>query len=331
MVDSHRAKRAAQGAEIDGHGTTTRMRHELGAELPTCAHDQSSTINHQLAVMPPLLKIRSERDQMSAIERRIADFLLENAHLLRDYSSQQLADALNISQSSVVKFSQKLGFKGYPDLKYSIGEAVARNHGGANGGAASASARQRVGVAEGLWHSKSRAEEETRAINVPEQMSTAASAIDSAGKVFVLGIGEDGVLAQCFAAKLGAVGIIAIAHVDLALMASCLATAASGDVLIVISEQGKHGMLGQLCRQFRERRCKVVTLTRNTSNGLRVHADVSLLISAHDDRPHIATLLYQSALQHVLDLLYVEVIEASGARAKRLQETLQRMRHLSEG
>jgi DNA-binding MurR/RpiR family transcriptional regulator len=72
------------------------------------------------------LKIRSERDQMSAIERRIADFILDNAQLLRDYSSQQLANALGISQSSVVKFSQKLGFKGYPDLKLSIGEAVVR-------------------------------------------------------------------------------------------------------------------------------------------------------------------------------------------------------------
>ena len=80
--------------------------------------------------MSPLLKIRSERDQMSAIERRIADFLLDNAHLLRDYSSQQLASALGISQSSVVKFSQKLGFKGYPDLKYSIGEAIARSSNG---------------------------------------------------------------------------------------------------------------------------------------------------------------------------------------------------------
>ena len=73
----------------------------------------------------PLVKIRSERDQMSAIERRIADFILDNAHLLRDYSSQQLANALGISQSSVVKFSQKLGFRGYPDLKYSVGAAVA--------------------------------------------------------------------------------------------------------------------------------------------------------------------------------------------------------------
>ena len=76
--------------------------------------------------LSPLVKIRSERDQMSAVERRIADFILENAQLLRDYSSQQLANALGISQSSVVKFTQKLGFKGYPDLKYSVGEAIAR-------------------------------------------------------------------------------------------------------------------------------------------------------------------------------------------------------------
>ena len=76
--------------------------------------------------MSPLLKIRAERDQMSAIERRIADFILENSQLLRDYSSQQVANALRISQSSVVKFSQKLGYKGYPDLKYSIVQAAAR-------------------------------------------------------------------------------------------------------------------------------------------------------------------------------------------------------------
>src|SRR3546814_1202467 len=76
--------------------------------------------------MSALVKSRSERDQMSAIERRIADFVLENAQLLRDYSSQQLANALGISQSSVVKFCQKLGFKGYPDLKLSISEALVR-------------------------------------------------------------------------------------------------------------------------------------------------------------------------------------------------------------
>src|SRR5690606_36697620 len=80
--------------------------------------------------MSPLLKIRAERDQMSAIERRIADYILDEPHTLRDYSSPQLENALKISQSCVVKFSQKLAFKGYPDLKYSIGELLARRVGG---------------------------------------------------------------------------------------------------------------------------------------------------------------------------------------------------------
>ena len=268
---------------------------------------------------------------MSAIERRIADFLLENAHLLRDYSSQQLADALEISQSSVVKFSQKLGFKGYPDLKFSVGEAVARNNNGGAGAGNTKQQRKRVGIAESLWQSKSHAEEETRAINPADKFEAAAGAIDAAGKIFVLGLGEDGVAAQGFAAKLAALGLTVVAHSDLALMTAAVAMAAAADALVVISEHGKQPALGQVCRQFRERRCKVISITRNTTNSVRVHAEVSLLISAHDDRPHVGMLLYQSALQHVLDLVYAMLVEDSDARLKRLQESLQRLRHFQEG
>src|SRR5882672_6740017 len=126
--------------------------------------------------MSSLIKIRAERDQMSAIERRIADFLLENAHLLRDYSSQQLANALKISQSSVVKFSQKLGFKGYPDLKYSIGDSLARGDGGDGNGSAEPVQRDPHGaLAESLWHSKAQAEQETRVINPPGNIDSIAA------------------------------------------------------------------------------------------------------------------------------------------------------------
>ena len=59
--------------------------------------------------MLSLLKIKGMLDQLSASERKLADFILDNSNLLRDYSSQQLADAVGISQSSVVKFCQKLG------------------------------------------------------------------------------------------------------------------------------------------------------------------------------------------------------------------------------
>ena len=171
--------------------------------------------------MSPLIKIRSERDQMSAIERRIADFILENAQLLRDYSSQQLANALRISQSSVVKFSQKLGFKGYPDLKYSIGEAIARADNDEATVDAAAEDSDPTGThAIGLWRRKSEAEEETRLINPPDAIDAIAQAIGNAGKVFIIGLGEDDIHARAFALKLSLLGILTVHNFDTAHMNS---------------------------------------------------------------------------------------------------------------
>lgn len=268
---------------------------------------------------------------MSAIERRIADFLLENAHLLRDYSSQQLADALGVSQSSVVKFSQKLGFKGYPDLKFSIGEAVARESGAAGMRALSESPSDpHHALVDDLWRSKSRAEEETRLINPPEAIASIAKAIDGASKVFCIGVGDDSTTAQAFALKLSMLGVPVIHHIDAAMMASSISTAVRGDVLLVFSEEGRQPALLQLSRHFRERRGKVISITRHTPNPLRAHADAALLVSAHDDRTHVVPLLYAAALQHLLDVIFVTLCEEGSGRLKRLSESLERIERVME-
>jgi DNA-binding MurR/RpiR family transcriptional regulator len=281
--------------------------------------------------MSSLLKIRAERDQMSAIERRIADFILENAHLLRDYSSQQLADALRISQSSVVKFSQKLGFKGYPDLKVSVSEAVARDTGNGELRAATpARTDPHVALAESLWRSKAQAEEETRVINPPASLAALARAIDAAGRVFLIGLGDDAIFARGFAMRLALLGIQTVQHFDPVLMSSSVSIAERADVLLVFSEDGKQSSLGQIARQFREKRVKMVSITRHSANALRAHADLSLLVSAHDERAHVEPLLYQSALQHLLDLLFVLLCEGREERLKNLSANLERIQRVLE-
>ena len=70
------------------------------------------------------------------------------------------------------------------------------------------------------------------------------------------------------------------------------------------------------------------SVTRHTANPLRAHADASLLVSAHDERSHIEPLLYQSALQHLLDLIFVLLCE--DGRLKQLDANLERIRHIQE-
>jgi DNA-binding MurR/RpiR family transcriptional regulator len=279
--------------------------------------------------MSPLLKIRAERDQMSAIERRIADYILDEPHLLRDYSSQQLANALKISQSSVVKFSQKLGFKGYPDLKYSIGESLARGDGGERDNHTEQTPEDpHSALAESLWYSKTQAEQETRLINPSTKMDAIAEAIGKAGKVFIIGLGEDGIPARWFAIRLSLLDILTVHHFDPVLMTTSIATADPGDVLLVFSEYGQQPALCHIAREFRERQGEVISVTRHTANPMRAQSNQSLLVSAHDERAHIEPLLYQAALRHLLDMLFVILSENGDGRLERYAANQERIQNL---
>jgi DNA-binding MurR/RpiR family transcriptional regulator len=279
--------------------------------------------------MSALLRIRAERETMSAIERRIADFILDNALLLRDYSSQQLAAALGISQSSVVKFSQKLGFRGYPDLKFSIAQEARPEEAADLAAARSADAPDLP--SSDLWRRKCDAEAETRTINPPSALEYVASVLDRAGKVVVFGMGEDASLARAFAHRLAMAGIVAAPCDDLAHLATCIATTRVGDALIAISEHGRQPALCRLARAMREHSGRVVSVTRHSANPLRAHADLALLVSAQDDRPYITPLLYQAGAQHLLDRIFVQVCEGYEERFAQLEANMERIRTLPEG
>lgn len=280
--------------------------------------------------MSPLIKIRSERDQMSAIERRIADFILENAQLLRDYSSQQLATALRISQSSVVKFSQKLGFKGYPDLKYSVGQAVARGGGPqpASDDTQTTPGDAYAQLQDALRRSKAAAEEETRLLNPRAHIEQIVARLDQAQKVFVCGLGDDGLFAREFAMRLSLLGMLTVHHADAILMMTNISAARAGDVLILFSEFGKLPQLSQLSRTFQDAGGAVVSITRHTANPLRAHADAALVVSAHDPAPHIEQLLYRASLQSLLDFVFVLLCQTNPDRERQLAVNLERVQHL---
>jgi DNA-binding MurR/RpiR family transcriptional regulator len=230
----------------------------------------------------------------------------------------------------VVKFSQKLGFKGYPDLKFSVGEDFARGDGGDEAGTARGPQTPHSALSEALWQAKSQAERETRLINPPESLDAIASAVGGAGKVFIIGLGADGIPARAFALALSTLGILSVHHFDSALMASTASAARRGDVMIVFSEHGRQPALCQIGRQVRDQGALVVSVTRHTSNPLRALAGAALLVSANDERLNVEPLLYQAAVQHLLDLLFVLLCEDGPDRLSAFAANLDRARSLSD-
>ncbi len=77
--------------------------------------------------MAILTKISWVKAELATNQQHIADFILAQPEETVTLSSQVLAERVGVSQSAIVKFSQKLGFKGFPALKVAISEEIGRN------------------------------------------------------------------------------------------------------------------------------------------------------------------------------------------------------------
>ena len=72
-------------------------------------------------------RIRHERSDMSKSFARLADFLLDSYIEASFMTASELAHALNLDAATVVRFSQHLGYKGYPELLREIRDKVRRD------------------------------------------------------------------------------------------------------------------------------------------------------------------------------------------------------------
>ena len=65
-------------------------------------------------------KLRAIYAKLTYSETKIADYILANRENVFNMTSQQMADNLGVGQSTVIRFSQKLGYKNYVELAYML-------------------------------------------------------------------------------------------------------------------------------------------------------------------------------------------------------------------
>ncbi|MBR3438925.1 MAG: MurR/RpiR family transcriptional regulator, partial [Clostridia bacterium] len=69
-------------------------------------------------------KIEEIYPQLSKSHRRIADYIKNNYEKAAFMTAAKLGEAVNISESTVVRFASALGYKGYPGLQKALQETV---------------------------------------------------------------------------------------------------------------------------------------------------------------------------------------------------------------
>ena len=103
--------------------TSTLMKREAGEIAPTNGH---STEPQTLSGY-----IQSRFDECSRSQKDVAQYIIDHLDEAAFQTAEELARRANTSSSTVVRFSQALGFEGFPELQRAAREEYKRAHGAA--------------------------------------------------------------------------------------------------------------------------------------------------------------------------------------------------------
>lgn len=269
--------------------------------------------------MTCLVKMRAVRDELSANEKKIADFILKNSALIRDYSSQNLAASVGVSQSSIVKFAQKLNYRGFTDLKLAIHESVVINENDefAEDTGLHGKARQ-VSILAQIYNIKNEALLTTMELNEEKRLLAAVEQLESSRRIQVVGLGSGSLVADNFASKMVQLGKSVNAEKDSYLRLSNMATLGKGDAVLVISLLGQSAKLIQIVRHAKRAGVSIISLTNYSANPIRSLADIQLFSVSREGDFEIPQVISSTSQQHVVDLLFSMMLH----RDKNAKDTL---------
>lgn len=272
--------------------------------------------------MAAFSKIRALLPSLSNSEEKLANFILKEPNLLRDLSSQKLATTVGVSQSSVVKFAQKLKYKGYPALKLAILDDISN---------AAADHNQLHGsitvdddyfkMSNKLVKSKIAVLQQTQSLNDQKAISQSIELLLKANRVMLTGLGGSNLVAKDFCFKLQKLGITALSEVDGHAQLALATTLTSKDVVFAISESGVTREVVNIVKEAKYNKTPIISVTKFGETAISNMADVKLYSVAEEVSTRISSILARTAQELIIDVLFIALMQQSDEARKLLEKS----------
>ncbi|EMN7257325.1 SIS domain-containing protein [Vibrio vulnificus] len=270
--------------------------------------------------MSVINKIVARRTHLSQSGRVIGDWIVENAEKTAQLTSQELAEQAQVSQSSIVKFTQRLGFKGYSAFKLALTEEIGRKQ------AMQATPLHSdiladdplAVIAQKLIKAKTDAMFQTTNALSYEACHQAVQWLSEARRVQIVGIGGSALTAKDLSYKLLKLGITTLAEQDSHVQIAVARTLSEQDVQIAISFSGERKEILVAAEAAKEQGAKVIALSSPKKSRLRQIADMTFDTIADETEHRSSAIASRSAQNVITDLLFIILVQLRDESARQM-------------
>lgn len=261
-----------------------------------------------------LTRIQAQLPHLSKSERLVGDWILANPMAALEQDTRSLAVQIDVSQPTLVRFARSLGCEGFQDFRMRL----ARSLGNASDEPPTtllsiADSPDVASLSRKLFDFTARALLQVRDGLDPTRLERAIRALDAASKVDFFGFGNAVGIAQDAMRRFMRLEMQVAACADPHLQSLAAGQLRPGDVLVLLSQQGRSPELPQILSTARARGATTIALT--TSNSpLEAAVQIPLCIDIPDSGDALTPGTAQLAQLLVIDLLAIGVAARRSAR-----------------
>ncbi len=250
-------------------------------------------------------KIRSEYKSLPPSEVKVADYVLENPEEIIYLSVSELATAVDVSDSTIIRFCKDVGFKGYQEFKLFIAQDLVVTIENINEDISSDDDLKTL--AQKITYSNKQAIDETMSVLNLEDLEKAINQIAEADKVQFFGVGASGITACDAKYKFLRIGKNVDCYTDAHLQAMSAATLDENDLVVGISHSGSTKDVVDSCKIASEAGATVICITGHNKSPITKVADIKLLTATKEGPLGSGALRSKIAQLHMLDLIFTGV------------------------
>lgn len=253
-----------------------------------------------------LAAIRMEYKNLTAKERKLADYILSDAGKVCNMSTDELCAAAGVVKSLVVRFSKSVGFDGYSSLKIALAKEMARNK-EFNYSPYIERSDSASDILTKIFSANIKTLHDTMEGTDKQILTDAVDLLECAGNIYIYGIGTSAGIANDFQYRLMQLGYTAFCFTDVVSMKVSALNIKKGDAAIGISNSGRTAATVDALKMAREKGASTVCVTSYPKSEIAKISDYPIVISTDEIQYPIEAISARIAHISILDTIAVSL------------------------
>lgn len=253
-------------------------------------------------MMSCVIRIKESLPILTETDMMIGNYILEHQSEVLSASTQTLATLTKTSPSAIIRFSKKIGFTGFPQLKIELAKDVSNELSEFDD--ILDPNEDMESLIKKTYHSNICTIEKTYGLIDAQVIENAVQLLLQSHNIYLFGIGGSGTVCEDFQHKLLRIGKTAIYYPDSHSQLTAVPNMQKDDIAVFVSYSGKTKEMITAAKWVKKEEISSIAITQSQYNELGKLVDLAIMIPSEEKELRIGATSSRLSSLIIVDLLY---------------------------